>query len=571
MNNKDLKWEILNKVKSQRSKVKGQDIVDILLENRGLKTKKQKEEFFSPKHPQNIGLKELGISDKSVGIAIKRIKKAIDNKEHIIVYGDYDTDGVCSTAILWECLYSLTKNVQPHIPDRFIEGYGLNAESVQKLKTENSKLKLIVTVDNGITANEAVEKANELGIDIIITDHHQKGKKLPKAHSIIHTDKISGSGIAWILSREIARKFEIRNSKFEVTDSLELAAVGTIADQLPLLGANRSFAKYGLEELNKTKRPGLLALFEEAGLTDRQTHLHQKATVRQVGTYEVNFVIAPRLNAMGRMEHAIDSLRLLCTTNKSRADELAKRLGKINRERQRVVDEVVLHAREAALKIKWRGGIILAHESYHEGVIGLAASKLVEEFYRPSIVISKGAEFSKASARSVSGFNIIEHIRKVGNLIKGGGGHPMAAGFAIKTEKIEEFKEKFDRVSEPYFTDNVLHKKLKIDCEIDFENINLELWEELKEFEPTGVGNPRPTFASKKIKVTGARVVGGDGKHLKLNLEKGGVSKEAIGFGFGDLYKKLSKVQLIDIAYTIEENEWNGNKNLQLKIKDMKV
>ncbi|OGM20311.1 single-stranded-DNA-specific exonuclease RecJ [Candidatus Woesebacteria bacterium RIFCSPHIGHO2_01_FULL_38_9] len=575
MKNNSLKWEVLHK--SPVTSHKSPEIIDILLENRGLNTKKQKDEFFNPTDPKKIELKELGISDKSLKKAIKRIKKAIDKDEHMIIYGDYDADGVCATAILWECLYSLTKNVQPYIPDRFTEGYGMNADTISKLKSENSKLRLIVTVDNGIVANEAIDCANELGIDVIVADHHLEGKKLPKAHSIIHTTKICGSAIAWIFSREINKKLITSHTlglssgrRQSPVTNLELAAIGTIADQMPLLGPNRSFAKHGLEALNKTKRPGLIALFEEAALIESQTRLRQKASARQVGTYEVNFVIAPRINAMGRMEHAIDSLRLLCTTNKPRANELARHLAKTNRERQRIVDEIVLHARNAALKIKWRGAIILVHESYHEGVIGLAASKLVEEFYRPSIVISKGSEFSKASARSISGINIIELINKVG-IIEGGGGHPMAAGFTIKTEKIEKFIRKFDKATKPYFTEDVLHKKLKIDSEIDFEAINLDLWEVLKKFEPTGIGNPRPCFATKQVNVASARVVGGDGKHLKLNLEKQGVTFEAIGFGIGNLYVNLSSTKPIDVAYTVDENIWNGNKKLQLKIKDMKL
>src|SRR3989344_4102030 len=203
MRNNSYRWEILSKTKDQKQMTKSQDIVDILLRNRGIKSRKEKDEFINPTPPEKLTLKSLSISEKEIEKAIKRIEKAIKNSEEIIIYGDYDADGVCATAILWECLYSLTKNVKPYIPSRFEEGYGLNAESIQELKTKNEKLKVIITVDNGISANEAVDKANELGIDVIITDHHQKGKKLPQAHSVIHTDKICGSGVTWVFSREV--------------------------------------------------------------------------------------------------------------------------------------------------------------------------------------------------------------------------------------------------------------------------------------------------------------------------------------------------------------------------------
>src|SRR3972149_1029629 len=349
MNNKNLKWEVLGKLKNSKTKKLGnEDIVDILLENRGIKTKKQKEEFFNPTPPEKISIKSLNIKEKELSKAIKRIKNAVVKGEDIVIYGDYDADGICATAILWETLYSLTKSVKPYIPNRFEEGYGINAKSIENIKVQNPNVKLIMTVDNGIVANKAVDAANKLGIDVIISDHHQIGKKLPKAYSIIHTDKISGSGIAWILSRELNKKL-ITNHQSLITN-LELAAIGTIADQLPIIGPNRSFAKYGLEALNLTQRPGLLALFEEAGLT-----LQGRTLQHVMGTYDVNFVIAPRINAMGRMEHAIDSLRLLCTKNIEKARELAQILGRTNRERQRVVDEVVLHARELALKTPWQG------------------------------------------------------------------------------------------------------------------------------------------------------------------------------------------------------------------------
>jgi len=559
--NNGKKWEILykSKVKGQRSKV--DEVIDVLLKNRGIKTKKAKKEFLKPTPPEKITLKSLKINEANVKKAISRIKKAVKNKEGIIVYGDYDADGVCATAILWETLYSLSKKTLPYIPERFSEGYGLNAESVEKIKSKNPDVKLIITVDNGIVAYEGTKKANELGIDVIVTDHHQKGEKLPKAHAIIHTTEIGGAGLAWILSREI--KSAIRHQTSDIS-SLELAAIGTISDQLPLVGANRSFAKYGLEVLNKTKRQGLLALFEEAAI-------ERGSTGWGIGTYQVNFMIAPRLNAMGRLEHAIDSLRLLCIKGGEKARVLARLLGKTNRQRQKVVGEVLLHASKSVDEKNLGSVIILAHETYHEGVIGLAASKLVEKFYRPAIVLSKGDEYSKASARSISGFNIIETLRKMEDMWIEGGGHPMAAGFTIETSKIDAFSKKFNEAAGSILTNNLLTRRLKIDLEANFSQLNWELFKALGDFEPTGIGNPALTFATHDVEVLNSRVVGRDSKHLKLALRKGDKVISAIAFGFGYLAQKLDKNREVDVAYNLMENDWNNEKKLELKIKDIKL
>ncbi|KKQ36140.1 MAG: Single-stranded-DNA-specific exonuclease RecJ [Candidatus Woesebacteria bacterium GW2011_GWA1_37_7] len=610
MNNKDVKWEIVGKgIKSTKSIEGSREIIEVLLANRGIKTEKQKDEFFNPTFPEKLTVKSLSLSQKEINKTLKRIADAIKNQEQIIIYGDYDADGICATAILWECLYSLTKNIMPYIPNRFEEGYGLNAESIQKLKIQYKKLKVIITVDNGIVAHAATDKAKELGIDVIITDHHQPSKALtsrrnlpasrsrgvslrvrdkydyPDAFAIIHTTQICGSGIAWILGREILKSFQLpdssrqlnKNSKInkldnslEIRKGLDLCAIGTIADQMPLVGINRSFAKYGLEELNKTKRVGLLALFKEAGITMKVPNLKGSEPYLNIGTYEVNFVIAPRINAMGRMEHAIDSLRLICTTSHANAIKLAEILGKVNIERQNVVEQVVIHAYDNIDVEDKKGLIILGHDSYHEGVIGLAASKLVEKFYRPAIVFSKGEKISKASARSISGFNIIEAIHSVEDLIIGGGGHPMAAGFSIETAKIEEFSKKINEISIPLLTDSVLSRFLKVDLEIEFNQLNRELHDELSKFEPSGIRNPIPCFLTKKVNVIDAKCVGVGAKHLKLKLEKDGFVFGAIGFSLGDLYPSLLADSKIDIVFSLNKNVWNGHESLELKIKDLK-
>ena len=391
------RWKTVNKLKVKSEKFKVDEVIDILLKNRGLKTKREIDEFLNPKL-ENIITKHVGIDNKQLQKAIGRMQKAIKNKEKIVVFGDYDVDGICGTAILWETLNSLGAKAMPYIPHRIEEGYGLSIKGIQNvilnlfqdLKHDSKKMlkrvqhdkkkKLIITVDNGIVANKAVEFANKQGIDVIITDHHVPSRELPDAFSIVHTTKLCGAGVAYLLARSVwgvARGKETTSHKLPPTSHLELVALATIADLVPLIGANRTFVKFGLEQLRQTKRIGLLELFKEAALNQST-----------VGVYEIGHIIAPRLNAMGRLDYAMDSLRLLCINNRERAKMLAQKLGSTNKERQTLTIETTDHAKSEvrSQKLEVRSLLFVAHESYQQGVIGLVAGKLVEEFYRPSIV-----------------------------------------------------------------------------------------------------------------------------------------------------------------------------------------
>ncbi|PIU35445.1 single-stranded-DNA-specific exonuclease RecJ [Candidatus Shapirobacteria bacterium CG07_land_8_20_14_0_80_39_18] len=567
-----MKWKIFSKTLTSNNK----EILKILLANRGLKTKKEVEEFLNPIEPEDFIAKDLGIDAKEVVRAVKRINEAIVNNEGIIVYGDYDADGICATAILWETLYKLTKNVLPYIPERISEGYGMNRDSISNLKTsafakasvdkQNPQLKLIITVDHGITAGEKIKFAEELGIDVIVCDHHQLGKEKPKCAAVIHTDKICAAAISWFLAREIFKELPDRQFKpipYRL-ENLDLVAIATIADLEPLVGVNRSFVKYGLEALRKTSRCGLLAIFEEAGIKKEE-----------IGTYHVGYIIAPRLNATGRIEHALESLRLVCTANKEKARELAGKLGRINKERQLLTEETTRHAIESSkFKVQSSKLIFIEHESYNQGIIGLVAGKLVEEFYRPSIVISKGEVYSKASARSINGFNIIEAIRTQSDLLVDAGGHPMAAGFTIETTKLEILKQRLTAFADTQIQPELLEKNLKIDLKLPFPVITLELWKEIQKMSPFGLGNPEPVFMSKAI-VADWRTVGSEGKHLKLTLRVQRAENErenvfsAIGFGMGKLASKLKVDQEVEIAYNLSLNKWNNEKHLELKLKDL--
>ena len=582
-----MKWNILSKTpKGTEAKMRSEEIIKILLKNRGLKTKKEIEEFLNPKNPANFTARDLGIDEKEVKKAVKRVGEAIKNGEAMVVYGDYDADGICATAILWEKLYQLTKNVLPYIPERVSEGYGLNRDSISKLKTQNPKLRLLITVDHGITANEKIQFAKELGVDVIVCDHHQLGREKPDCIAVVHTEEVCAAAIAWFLSNKIQETKSgrqpitnpqspvtnhqslVTSHQSPITNHLDLVAIATIADLEPLIGVNRSFAKYGLQALRKTKRCGLQSIFKEAGINQEE-----------IGTYEVGFIIAPRLNAMGRMEHALESLRLLCTKDYARADSLAAKLGLTNKERQLLTEETVKQARllVAGIEGELPKFLVVDSDQYEEGIIGLVAGKLVEEFHRPAVVIAKGKIYSKASARSINGFNIIEAIRMHQGLLLDAGGHPMAAGFTIETTKIEEFKKRLTQTAEEQISSELLEKTLKIDLELPMEEIPLELYDKIQAITPFGLGNPEPVFCTKAI-VKDFRLVGTEGKHLKLTLaaatnHQSPVTNRypAIAFNQGKLAEQLKIDQEVEIAYTIGLNKWNNQENLDLKIKDLKI
>ncbi len=526
------KWQIINKFSADK-------LLELLLENRGIKTQKQKAEFLSPKHPEKITTTEAGISNNELKKAVTRVKIAIKKQEQIMVYGDYDADGICATAIVWEALDKLKARATPFIPDRFEDGYGINTKSIENFKLQFPNIKLIITVDNGIVAYGALKEAKKLGIDVIITDHHTFVKK-PKAYAIVHTTQTSGSGVAWFFAKALGKK-----------DSIELAAIGTIADQLPLLGVNRSIVKRGLENLSKTTRVGLRKLLMVAGLLNKE-----------IGTYEVGFMIAPRINASGRIAQGMDALRLLCTKNPQRAEKLAILLNDLNRERQELVEKATKLA-ETRSSQNSESVIVIASEEYHEGIIGLIAGRLAEKNNRPAIVLSVSSKIAKASARSIAGFNIIEAIRSQSELIIEGGGHEMAAGFSINVKNITDFSQKINAYAHPLLTQKVLDKKIKIDTLLPFSEINQKVYNTLEILEPYGIGNPAPVFATKGVKVLGQKTVGTN--HLKLILGEDGHKIEAIYFN------KPNKIAAdkIDICYRLNKNVWNGNVKLELIIKDI--
>lgn len=535
-------WKIKNK---SVSKNKSDWLLGVLAKNRGLTTPSQLKDFLNPTIDQITNIK---LTDLEKGT--KRVISAIKNKEKIVVYSDYDADGITAAAILWETLFDLKADVLPYVPHRIKEGYGLFIPAIEKMASEG--VKLIITVDQGVTATKQVEVANKLGIDVIITDHHVLPAKTPKAYALVHTLQLCGAGVAWRFCWEIISKLKPDYEK-KLLEKLELAAIATIADLVPLNGACRSIVKLGLVELSKTKRPGLKSLMRDSKITG------------DIGTYEIGHILAPRINAMGRIEHGLDSLRLICAKSQKQADELASLLAKTNSKRQDLTSGAVTSAFELVDSQQLVG--VVANDSWHEGVIGLVASRLVDAHHKPMIVISRGETFSKGSARSIRGFNIVEAIRNSSEFLVDAGGHPMAAGFTIETRHIESFTKKINVFAQTIITEELLTPVIEIECQLDSKDITPENFKFIKQLEPYGMANPEPVFLTKRMVIEDLRTVGNNNQHIKLQVD--GIS--AIGFNKGDFYPSMRPGYLLDLVYTIAEDKYNGNGALQIKIKDLKL
>ncbi len=516
-------------------------IIQKLLKIRGLKSKKQIDEFFNPPHPKDI---KSPFDSQS---AIDLINSHISQNHKIAIYGDYDVDGICSTAILWETLYATYKNVFPHIPHRESEGYGLSTKGIDHCLSQDAKL--IITVDNGIVAHEQIAYARGKNCDVIIIDHHEPDKKLPNANVILHSTSCCAAGLAWFFARDYTEhRIPARIVTQSVagglnTEHLSLVAIATVCDLVPLLGINRSFVKNGLEDLKNTKRAGLLAIIQETA-------------IQKITPYEIGFIIGPRLNAMGRLEHAIDSLRLLCTPKLDQATQLAKLLGETNKLRQDETKSSLDHALAALDENNLPDLIVVSDAGYHAGVIGLIAGKLTEKYHRPSIAISVGETESKASCRSIPGFHITEYLRKFDKLLNAVGGHSMAAGFTVSNLNLPKLLKKLNATK---IDPKILVKVQRVDLEIPLELVNLDLWLALQRLEPFGMGNPKPIFRSIAVTPTDIKKIGSLGNHLKFKV--GDI--DCVWFNAGEISSKTG-----DLVYSLDENHYNGTTTLQLVVKN---
>ena len=540
-------------------------IINLLIENRGIKNI---EEFINPPSPLNINLEGFNKSHlaslKKVFKLLEQIKK---DKRTIVVYTDYDADGITGGAILWETLHLLGFKTMPYVPHRVTEGYGFSIKGIDSVKKQFDPA-LIISVDHGITAEKKIAYAKSLGIPIIITDHHLKSDTPPtSAFAVFHIPELSGSGVSYFFSKAVYNHFsyeKLRITNYEllkrnfVCDYLALASIGTIADLVPLTGVSRSVVKNGLEQFPKVKRVGIIELLKQSGIE------HKPIT-----TYEVGFIIAPRINAIGRLEHAIDALRLLCTNDKSKALELTEKIGKKNSERQDLVTQSVLEAEKklqaTSYRLQEKKIIILYSSTWHEGVIGLIASKLADKFYRPVIIMTKSGLNYKGSARSIPAFHITNALRDHKDLLIDVGGHAQAAGFTMEQKNLNSFVTALTTYADKALTNEDLVKTITADVKLPISLITKSLIEKLELLKPTGMGNPAPSFMSVVV-IEKVLTMGKEQQHLKFYTENG---MEFVAFGKGGLLKALSKGEVREVVYIPELNEWNGNQRIACRVLHM--
>ena len=502
--------------------------------------------------------------------AADRIAEALKNEEKIVIYGDYDVDGITSTALLYEFLKSNGANAEYYIPDRKDEGYGINIMAVNKLIKQG--VKLLITVDCGITAIGEVEFAKLQGMDVIITDHHTCKERIPTAAAVVNPkrpddeygfDGLAGVGVAFKLVLALAMKLGLNTG--EVFDRYaDLAAIGTIADVVPLVDENRIIVSKGLDALQEPHRPGLRALFEVAGVADKK-----------VTASTIAFFAAPRMNAAGRLGTAVTSVELLLTRDEARAKEIAEELDCENRARQETEQEINEQALEMIAKdpgFAKKKVIVLARREWHNGVIGIVASRLVERFYKPTILISISEDGKgKGSGRSISGFNLFDALSDSEELLTNFGGHAVAAGLGINSDKIEEFEKKINKYADSLLADNDMIPVVKLDCMLGGANLNIGLAKMLANLEPYGMGNERPVFGVKDAAVTAISAVGADSKHLRLQIEKDGTRVNCIGFGMGEYQRMIRVGDKVHIAFRLDINTYQGTESVQLQLVDIKT
>ncbi|HEY3294898.1 MAG TPA: single-stranded-DNA-specific exonuclease RecJ [bacterium] len=537
--------------------------VSRILINRGIDTAEQVDRFFNPNTSHLYDPFLMLDMDK----AVDRIVKALGQRERIAIYGDYDVDGITSASMLYLILKDLGGDVIPYIPDRQNEGYGISELGI--LELQKSGASLIISVDCGITSIKEAKVATALGIDLIISDHHEPGDAIPEAHAVCDPKRegcgypfkeLSGVGVAYKIAQGIIQKLNLEN---EYTEKyMDLVALGSAADIVPLVDENRVFVKLGLEKINNMPEVGLAALIETACI---------KAGKIEVG--DIVFGIAPRINAVGRLGSALRAVKLLTTRDRSSSRQIAQVLEDENRRRKDIDNATLEEAvREIEMTINplEARSLVLAREGWHPGVIGIVASRLIERYYRPTVMITIENGQGKGSARAIAKFDIYQALKACGDLLLQFGGHKYAAGLTIAAENIPEFKRRFELVCREIIPEEDLVPKIKIESEISLDEITPDVVASLKRFAPFGPKNNRPNFFSRGLDILDSpRIVGSN--HLKFRAGQGGVAFEAIGFNLGhNIDRVTGGGRPIEMVYAVEENEYNGRKTVQLRIKDIR-
>jgi single-stranded-DNA-specific exonuclease len=536
-----------------------------ILYNRGYPTPAAARQYIEARVPPGTDpFNMLGMAE-----AVDRLEYAIRAYEPIAVYGDYDVDGVTATTLLVQSLNSLGAQAIGYIPNRFEEGYGLNKEALETLSADG--IRLVITVDCGMRALEEAEHAGKLGLDLIISDHHEPRKELPKAVARINPKQpgdlypekeLAGVGLAYKLvmglQASLERRGDARLAGLNADDLLDLVALGTVADLAPLTGENRALVRAGLHAIRRPRRQGLMSLIGVSGLrADQVTSTH------------IGFALGPRLNAAGRLDSALAAYQLLTTQDVFEAGRIAQILDGQNRERQKITRDIQAHAEQLALADDPDALLLFAaHPDYNPGVVGLAASRLADLYYRPAIVAQKGEEYTRGSCRSIPEFHITEALDQCADLLEHHGGHAAAAGFTVHNDNLPALVRQLQEIANQQLAGRDLRPILCADAEIPLADLRPDLLEYLEWLQPTGFKNRRAMFASRDLKVRTHRTVGRDASHLKLTVTDGWITFDAIAFRQGHWEEQMP--ERIDLMFTFEQNEFNGRTSLQLNVRDLK-
>ena len=536
-----------------------------LLYNRGLEEPAQAEAYLSA-----ATLNEDPLEMKDMALAVARISAGIEARQPIAVYGDFDADGVCSTALLMQVLTALGADARPYIPDRADEGYGLNSPALQTLAKQG--IELVITVDCGIRSVQEIADGMRAGLDIIVTDHHSVGPERPPALAVINPRqedcageaRMAGVGVAFMLAQALLRqRWESDRAQYpsglRLSDLLDLVALGTVADVMPLnVSLNRRLLRHGLATINELRRPGIAALSKVAGLRPGN-----------IKASHIAFGLGPRINAAGRLGSAMAAYELLAAETLQAAMPRATELQALNARRQQLTRQTQAAIGEQVVDGGNVSLIFASDENVLPGIAGLVAGRLTEQYYRPSVVLVIGEEQSRASCRSIPEFDITRALDACADLLLRHGGHATAAGFTVSNSNLDALREGLEQQADDALDGRNLAPKLPIDLEIPLEALNESFLADIEILEPTGQENPAPAFLSRGINVLHSRPVGDEGKHLRLRLAgERGAPLDAIGFGLGDWAKRMP--QSIDAAYRLEMNEWNGRRNLQMQLLDIR-
>lgn len=525
-----------------------------LVYQRGIQTEEALRDFLEPSLDQLHDPYELYDMDK----AVTRIRQAIENYEQILVYGDYDADGMTSASIVKEALEQLGAECQVYLPNRFTDGYGPNA-SVYKYFIENQGISLIVTVDNGVAGHEAIELAQSMGVDVIVTDHHSMPEVLPDAYAIIHPEHpeasypfkyLAGCGVAFKLATALLEEVQV--------ELLDLVAIGTIADMVSLTDENRILVKYGLSVLKNTQRIGLQELFKIAGIQENE-----------VDEETVGFQIAPRLNALGRLDDPNPAIELLTGFDEEEARDIALMINQKNEERKEIVQKIY---DEAKTMVDLNKPVqVLAGEGWNPGVLGIVAGRLLEELHQPVIVLNIENDLAKGSARSIEAVDIFEALDPHRDLFVAFGGHAGAAGMTLEASKLEALSQVLVAYSEDNQVDLSTKNELFLDEELSLPDLTLETLKNFEKLAPFGMDNKKPVFYLKDFKIENARTMGAGNTHLKLKISQADAVFEVVAFGLGNLATEFSQTKNLELAVTLSVNKWNGQTSLQLMLVDARV